>query len=876
MCFSFRLKTLFLIPLLSVLILSCGGGGSGGNGDLVLPGVSDTTVTLQLVDVVSAVTSTVTDDVVTYLSATLLDASGDPIEDASVVFELLSGIGRLVDTAAAVSATTDASGSAQAELLAGYTDGSGSARVTYTDSGGDLAVSTVSYISLGDEPEPDPDAEGEGSSTSRTAAITLTMVDADGASAGTSANPITSTSPGVLTARLLAAQGAALEGEVITFTTTLGTLSPATQLTDSSGDAAINVNADDSSGAGTVTASATVGDYTVTVDLNFVIGAQSAATDVAMSLQDSLGVSAGTIDNPVSSINPGVLRVTLTDAAGDPVTSQVVTFVADIGIVSPATQLTDSTGVATVALTAGGTAGAGTITASTAIGFDTFSDAISVVVSEQSASAEGTAIEFVSASPASITLQGTGGAGLKESSVVTFRIVDTDGQPVSGQAVAFALTTAPGGLSIANSTDTSDVNGNVTVTVNSGTIPTVVRVSASFTDTGGDTVSVFSDQLTVSTGLPDQSRFSVVASSITPQAGSHDGVTVTVTAFAADRSGNPAPDGTAIYFTTELGIIGPNCLLVSGACSVTWTSIDASGAPVDGSEDISQALGASNLRNDRFGRSTVLGVAVGEESFIDNNSNGVFDSTGDSVVLQLAEAFRDDNESTALEDGTGSTLDEEFRDYIVNGTFDAANSVYDGARCSQAALDAGHCARLVEVRDSTVIVMSTDNVIARFYNSCFDYDFVENLDSDVDGDIEPEEPEEGEEGEVADTDTDKDPATAPTTPPATWGNTDLSGSFEIFRVSPDISGSFAMILADSNGNAPPGGSSVVVSMAASEGGTLAASTSSFTTSTGTREPICKTLTITPPDSGSEDSFISVSVTLPGGQVVSAGSLFVDY
>lgn len=846
MCLSFRLKALFLIPLLSVLILSCGGGGSGGNGDLVLPGVSDATVTLQLVDSVSAVTSTVTDDTVTYLSATLSDASGDPIEDASVAFQLLSDIGRLVDTAASVSATTNSSGVAQAELLAGYTDGSGSARVTYSDSNGDLAVSSVSFTSLGDEPDPDPDAvvedvEVEGSSTSSSAAITLSMVDADGASAGTSGNPITITSPGVLTARLLNAQGAALANEVITFTTTIGTLSPATQLTDSSGDAAINVNADDSSGAGTVTASATVGDDTVTVDLNFVIGAQSASTDVAMSLQDSLGVSAGTIDNPVSSINPGVLRVTLTDASGDPVTSQVVTFVTDIGTVSPATQLTDSTGVATVALTAGDTAGAGTITASTAIGFDTFSDAISIVVSEQSASAEGTAIEFVNASPASITLQGTGGAGLKESSVVTFKVVDTDGQPVTGQAVIFSLTTTLGGLAIANSTDTSDVNGNVTVTVNSGTIPTVVRISASFTDSGGDAVSVFSDQLIVSTGLPVQSRFSVVVSNLSPQAGSHDGVTVDVTAFASDHAGNPAPDGTAVYFTTELGLIGSNCTLVSGSCSVTWTSVDAR----DGAVDSSVGGGSGGL-NDRFGRSTILGVAIGEESFIDNNADGVFDSTGavpDTVVEQLGEAFRDDNNNGVFDGGAGSTLDEEFRDYNVSGSFDAPNALYDGSRCSDAAETAGHCASLVEVRDSSVITMSTDVVYARFVTDCGTTgigatDFVE---------------------------------AGGTNPPQTWGNTDLSGLGGLTTINPFLTTTFGLLVSDSNGNAPPGGTTFALSIAASTGGSLSSSTSSFTTSTGGNNPVCSTIVISPPTLGSElNSVISVLVTLPDAQVRGGG------
>jgi len=841
MRFSLRLKALLSTTLVSLFVLSCGGGGSGGEGDLELPGLSDATISLSIVDNTDSVTTILTDSSVTFLAATLLDSAGDPIENASLVFRLDSDIGRLTDTASA----TDSLGETQVQVFAGLSAGLGSAQVIYTEANGDKVSSSVSFTSLGDESDPDdPDSGGDtgsgGSVTSSTGSttITLSLVDLNGASAGTSGNPITSTSAGVLTATLVNSDGPVVN-EVVTFASDIGTLSPSTQLTDSNGQATINVNANGTSEAGTVTASATVNGDTIARGLNFVIGVQSASTDISVTLQDSLSVSAGTIDNPISSINPGILRATLADVNGNPVVSQVVTFTADIGTVSPVTQLTDASGVATIAYTAGDTAGAGTIVASTLIGFDTFSDEISIVISEQSASAEGTAIEFVNASPVSITLKGTGGAGLKESSVITFKVVDTDGQPVSGQSVAFELTTSPGGLEIASNSDVSDVSGNVTVTVNSGTIPVVVRVSASFTDSAGDLVSVYSDQLTVSTGLPEQSRFSVVVSNVSPQAGSHDGVTVTVTAFSADRSGNPAPDGTAVYFTSELGFIGPNCPLLDGSCSVTWTSIDARDAATDQSVG-----GGRGGENDRFGRSSILAVTVGEEAFIDNDSNGVFDVSGDVVVEQLAEAFRDDNETFALENGVvAGELDEEFRDYIVNGTFDSGDLFYNGARCSDDALAAGHCAGLIEVRDEALIVMSTDSVRIIFVDSCsggsFDLDYV----------------------------------STGTNPPSAWGAASISVSGATPEASmPSSRGSFGFILFDSNANAIPGDSDVVVSISPSTGGTLV--NTSFTTSTGESEPICHTVGITPPATGATTATVNVLVTLPDGQVAGAGALGV--
>ena len=88
-------------------------------------------------------------------------------------------------------------------------------------------------------------------------------------------------------------------------------------------------------------------------------------------------------------------------------------------------------------------------------------------------------IQFVSATPTSITLKGTGGAGLSETSEVTFRVKDPEGAILAEQPVNFELTTTVGGITLNPRTVISDEGGLVTTIIQSGSVPTPVRVEAS-------------------------------------------------------------------------------------------------------------------------------------------------------------------------------------------------------------------------------------------------------------------------------------------------------------------------------------------------------------------------------------------------------------
>lgn len=303
-------------------------------------------------------------------------------------------------------------------------------------------------------------------------------------------------------------------------------------------------------------------------------------------------------------------------------------------------------------------------------------------------------IQFVSATPQNIALLGTGSAERPETSIVVFKVVDENGDPSPNMTVNFELTTTIGGLSLINEIAQSDSDGLVQAVVKAGTVATHVRVMATLTATSD---TVLSDELVVSTGIPDQDSFSISISSgslLNPEAWEYDGETVSVTILAADRFNNPVPDGLAIYFTTEGGAIKPSCTTVNGSCTVEWRS--------------------QNPRPDD-GRVTILATAIGEESFTDVNGDGRFDS-GDKdywdkenssqgvpfwylrQYKDLPDAFLDNNENLVYDYG------ETFFDFDENDEC-KGNYKYNGLLCTDDAEEI--CTKeLVHVRDDIVIVMS--------------------------------------------------------------------------------------------------------------------------------------------------------------------------
>ncbi|MCG9730275.1 Ig-like domain-containing protein [Shewanella sp. Isolate13] len=333
-------------------------------------------------------------------------------------------------------------------------------------------------------------------------------------------------------------------------------------------------------------------------------------------------------------------------------------------------------------------------------------------------------LSFVSAEPTSIRIKGAGGTGSSESSLITFKVSDANGQAIAQQAVDFSLDTSVGGISFANgettTSNTSNSAGLVSATVLSGTMPTPVRVVATAA-ANDESVTTQSEQLTINTGLPQQLGFSLSSSLFNPEAANHNGEKVTITAYASDSFGNPAPDDTTINFTAEGGQIEPSCVTINGNCSVVWTSADP------------------RVPDHRI---TVLAYALGHETFFDTNGNNIFDDadadnstnegwvnnacltpkgaptkcTGNGMDIEtyhakgysdLGDAFRDDDES-----GT-HTPGEPYFNTASNPTYSVADGLFNGPQCA-----GSKCGKIEEQANKTYIrkalVMTMSGSTARF------------------------------------------------------------------------------------------------------------------------------------------------------------------
>lgn len=316
-------------------------------------------------------------------------------------------------------------------------------------------------------------------------------------------------------------------------------------------------------------------------------------------------------------------------------------------------------GIATTTYSAKGCSGTDVITARATVDGTVLSATGSVNV----APAEIGSIVFVSATPENIALKGSGSSEHPETAVVVFRVLDSSGGPRANAVVNFQLDTNLGGVSLSSNQATTNADGRVQTVVQGGTVSTPLTVTATVMDTS-PAISTQSSVLTVTTGIADQDSFSMAVECQNVEAWARDGVVVPVTVRLSDRFNNPVPDGTAVTFNTEGGSIQSRCITADGACKVNWTSSNP--------RPIAQPRPGTP---DRSGRSSLLAMAVGEESFTDRNGNGVFDD-GDDFV-DLAERYRDDNESDSYDYANG----EFFYDFNNNGTRDPADGVFNGVLC---------------------------------------------------------------------------------------------------------------------------------------------------------------------------------------------------
>jgi hypothetical protein len=509
-----------------------------------------------------------------------------------------------------------------------------------------------------------------------------------------------------------------LAGVPVTFVASSGAIQVTQGTTDATGTALAVLTAGDNTTPRTITVTGSTASLSSTVQIGVVAPSTPTTPVYTMGNGSGTGFVAGAISVGTSTLSAGgtsALGVTIVDQTDTLYTGAAVSVTFNSPCIASGkaailnsadtqvTSVTTSSGAVNVTYEALGCSGTDTVTATATVGSQNISATASLTI----AAATVGSIQFESATPTSIGLKGT---GLNETSTLVFKVTNSSGGPASGVQVKFALDTTVGGLSVSpNSADTpayatSAADGTVQAVVSSGTVHTVVRVTATTVNTP-TAISTQSSQLTVTTGLPASGAFSIAvgvanygSSSSTlacpnVEAYSIDGVAVPVTVRLADSNNNPVPDGTAVAFVTNGGHIQGSCTTPlsssgDGACKVTWTSANPRPALTSDTPDLLAA-----------GRATVLATTIGEESFTDVNGTG-FWQTGDAFS-NLGEPYLDANENGQYDSG------EYFLNYDQQSTWQAGSGSYVGITCNGTTAGSTCSTSTLAIGASHLIIMST-------------------------------------------------------------------------------------------------------------------------------------------------------------------------
>lgn len=527
-----------------------------------------------------------------------------------------------------------------------------------------------------------------------------------------------------LVATLKDSSGIAIENQNISFSSSSGELSSSSRLTDFEGNAQVVLDSSSAeAGVITITVSANIDGELLSNSVEIDALSQTLIGEVESfyfgSLDDSVFTSgsiyadSSLLINDITTIGAGSsfgLSVAIVDQNLSPVTTLPfeVTFTSTCVTAGKAV-IDDSVfsirGIASATYQdiscAGPDGNEDNIVATVIIDSTQYTASRTIVIQPEKLGS----IAFVSADPESIVLKGVGGQNKQESSTLTFLVKGELGNPQPQKQVFFSLNTEAGGIKLLSESGLTNADGLVTANVLAGTVPTVVRVTASVSN-NGVSVSTQSDRLSVNTGLPDQNSMTLAFSEFNPEGRDFAGEEVTVTAYLADSFNNPVPDGTTVNFTTEGGSIPPSCNTVSGSCFVIWKS---------------QHPHADDHRV------TVLATAVGHEYFVDvdgnnayNDEDGIAINTSSNYAsgfigipqmlsgfVDMPEAWRDDNENKLYDIG------EQFLDDDGSNSFTIADNGFNGPQCQATSCPEN---RLITIRKAGVIITSGSKAFFKVKN----------------------------------------------------------------------------------------------------------------------------------------------------------------
>ncbi len=206
---------------------------------------------------------------------------------------------------------------------------------------------------------------------------------------------------------------------------------------------------------------------------------------------------------------------------------------------------------------------------------------------------------------------------------------------------------------------------------------------------------------TANVGTVAYKNFSILFSEvdptvIDPETGIFKETSVDVTAHIGDRNNETITNPHTIYFKSEYGLIEPSCVTdETGSCSVIWHAIKRPEAGGPGSD----------------GYTTIVAYTSGEESFTDNNGNGIFDDNDAGTFNDLEEPYINLNLRSDLNDnifdGNDVVIDTVNGNDLTgaNGVHDIGDGLFNGGGCTHSSL----CSSTV--RNAMIWVAAANSII---------------------------------------------------------------------------------------------------------------------------------------------------------------------
>ena len=420
--------------------------------------------------------------------------------------------------------------------------------------------------------------------------------------------------------------GQAMSNQAVDFTSTLGTLSQTSKLTDSNGLASIKLtNNALEVNAGSVNVSILT--FTQTLAFEFVETQASGLNIKLEALDDQDNISLSFDKNEVIT-----LQARITGPNNAPVAGQVVNFSANIGVFFPSSKLTDSTGLAQVSLSNDALViGADTITAtsqglSASLNYEFLDDATNEIAPTLTTKImlNGVAINRFNAD---------------QSVKITSTLIDANNLPIAGRIIAFSADIG----SLDTNTALTNDQGVASVTLSS---PLAVIGAGVATATDTDTESVAStainrlnyailaaDDILVDSSIrigyfdennvfqPGKIKLSIDGSNISA------GGTVGLTVDLVDSDDNPVSLPTPVTFNSNCvqnsnARIDESVLSIRGAVRATFEDINCAG--VSGTDDVLVAsVTANGITNTASVVIAISGEELGSIEFISAEPNSI-------------------------------------------------------------------------------------------------------------------------------------------------------------------------------------------------------------------------------------------------------------